>query len=111
MAIIYQQIFFLPFCAKMRFVPLYGTKSVHVYSTGNLPVNTQNQYFDFKFYFYSGFLTGKRQCFRKYLKFIIVDCLHFSVQNLNQLCVLVSSAHKTTRRNINCIVLKVKKNP
>ena len=33
-------------------------QAVHVYSTGNLPVNTQNQYFDFKFYFYipSGFL-------------------------------------------------------
>ena len=31
---------------------------VHMYSTDNPPVNAQNQYFDFKFYFYynSGFL-------------------------------------------------------
>ena len=35
------------------------------------------------------------------------DGRQFSVQNLDQLYVLVSSAHKTTRRDLTCTVFKM----
>ena len=38
--------------------------------------------------------------------FLPVDGLQFTVQNLDQLYVLVSSAHKTTQSEMTCTLLK-----
>ena len=37
---------------------------------------------------------------------LLTDDWQFTVQNLDQLYVLVSSAHKTTHHDMSCIVLK-----
>ena len=39
---------------------------------------------------------------------LVVACWQFTVQNLDQLYVLVSSAHKTTRHHITCVESDVK---
>ena len=42
-----------------------------------------------------------------YVGKLVVGYRWFTVQNSDQLYVLVSSAHKTTHHNMNCTVLKV----
>ena len=42
---------------------------------------------------------------------LFADGWRFTVQNLDQLYVLVSSAHKTTRHHMTCTVLKGTQNP
>ena len=46
-----------------------------------------------------------------YVGKVVTDGWQFTVQNLDQLYVLVSSAHKTTRRDMTYAVLKVTLNP
>ena len=42
---------------------------------------------------------------------MLADGREFTEQNLDQLYVLVSAAHKTTHRDMSCTVLKATENP